>query len=133
MPDIPRISAADLQSLPAIDPAVPRPPCCASVRAPGWESLPAGFDESAFRRLGTLRNPDPDAPEVLDEYHPAGTGMWSADAPVAPRFLPYNLSELWACARCGKPFLRYAESGGYYHEDRIRELDPALVVDAPLP
>ena len=133
MPNIPFVSAADLQALPAIDPGASRPACCASVRALGWESLPAGFDETAFRRIGTLRNADPEAPEVLDEYHPAGTRMWSPDAPVAPRFLPYNQSELWACATCGKAFLRYAESGGYYHEDRIRELDPALVVDAPLP
>jgi hypothetical protein len=32
--------------------------------------------------------------------------------------------------QCGRPFLRYTEYGGYYVEERIRELRAALVVDA---
>ena len=32
--------------------------------------------------------------------------------------------------RCPRPFLRYTEYGGYYQDERIREIDAALVVDA---
>ena len=39
---------------------------------------------------------------------------------------------MWACADCGRAFLRYTEYGGYYVDARIRELsDASLVVDAP--
>ena len=37
------------------------------------------------------------------------------------------------CGACARPFLRYTEYGGYYTEERIRELDARLVVDAPPP
>ena len=133
MPDLPHLLAADLQGLAVPPPGTPRPTCCAYVQAPGWDSLPPSFDSAQFRPVGTLRNPDYDAPEVLAEYHPAGTSFWSTEAPIAPRFFPYNQSEVWTCISCARPFLRYTEAGGYYVEDRIRELDPARVVDAPLP
>ncbi|MCZ2496089.1 hypothetical protein GN316_04910 [Xylophilus sp. Kf1] len=133
MPLLPHYQAADLQALPVAAPSSPRPDCCAYVRAPGWESLPAAFDAAQFAPLASLRPPDVYAPEVLAEYHPGGTSFWSADAPVAPRYFPYNQSEVWRCVDCARPFLRYTEAGGYYVEERIRELDPALVVDAPLP
>jgi hypothetical protein len=32
--------------------------------------------------------------------------------------------------QCGRPFLRYTEYGGYYVEERIRELDAQRVADA---
>lgn len=133
MPALPHFLAADLRVLPVAVHGTPRPECCAYVRAPGWESLPPSFEAAQFRPIATLRNPDDDAPEVLAEYHPSGTTFWSADAPVAPRFFPYNQSEVWTCVTCARPFLRYTEAGGYYVEERIRELDPALVVDAALP
>lgn len=106
------------------------PPCaaCGSVSLrPGWEALPGGFDTGALRRVGTLRAPDVDEP-TLDEHHPAGTHSWSPDAPISPAHHPYNRCEVWQCAHCTRPFLRYTEYGGYYHEDRIRPLDPKLVV-----
>lgn len=133
MPNLPQFLAADLQALAGAAPGKPRPACCAYVQAPGWESLPPSFDPAQFRAIGSLRNPDYDAPEVLAEYHPDGTSFWSPDAPIAPRFFPYNQSEVWACITCTRPFLHYTEAGGYYVEDRIRELDPARVVDANLP
>lgn len=99
---------------------------CAALVCPGWESVPGGFDEKALRRVGTLRRPDEEDP-TLAEYHPAGTHTWSADAPIAPAFHPYNRCEVWQCAQCALPFLRYTEYGGYYKEDRIRALDAALI------
>lgn len=105
-----------------------RGPCatCAPLVCPGWESLPAGFAESDLRPLGTLRG-DEHEPS-WDEHHPAGTRLWSEDAPIAPGFHPYNRSEVWACASCARPFLRWTETGGYYVDPRIRELDAAKVL-----
>jgi hypothetical protein len=36
--------------------------------------------------------------------------------------LPYNRCDVWACVQCTRPFLRYTEHGGYYSDERIREL-----------
>ncbi len=102
---------------------------CGSLRAPGWEAMPGGFDRDLLRQVGTLRRPEVEDP-TLQEYHPRGTHAWSADAPIAPAFFPYNRCDAWQCAACGRPFLRYTEYGGYYVEERIRELRAALVVDA---
>jgi hypothetical protein len=128
------LSIADLKNLPSaasLDGV--RPDCCAALQAPGWESLPAAYDTGRLRLVGTLRTQDSQTEPVLDEYHPDRSRFWSADAPIAPLYFPYNQSDVWQCARCGRPFLRYTENGGYYTEDRIRELDTARVVDAPLP
>jgi hypothetical protein len=100
---------------------------CAAVRAPGWEALPGGFDRGALRKVGTLRRADEEEP-TLEEYHPQGSRAWSPDAPVAPAFFPYNRCEVWQCVQCARPFLRYTEYGGYYVEERIRELLPERVV-----
>lgn len=124
----PLLAAADLKRLAGSHSGVPCPEC-AALRAPGWEALPGGFDRDRLRKVGTLRWPGLEDP-TLEEYHPHGTHAWSADAPVAPAFFPYNRCEAWQCARCGRPFLRYTEYGGYYVEERIRELRAALVVDA---
>jgi hypothetical protein len=124
----PLLSAEDLRRIAATR---PRQPCpgCAALRAPGWEAVPGALDRNQLRRIGTLRPLLPEDP-TLEEYHPRGTHAWSADAPIAPAFFPYNRCEVWECVRCGRPFLRYTEYGGYYVEERIRELDGALVVDA---
>ena len=50
--------------------------------------------------------------------------------PIAPAYFPYNRCDVWQCANCGRPFLRYTEYGGYYVEERVRELHAALVVQA---
>jgi hypothetical protein len=71
--------------------------------------------------------------QALEEYHPTGTNSWSVDAPIAVHHFPYNRCDVWQCVRCGRPFLRYTEYGGYYVEERVRELRAELIVDAPLP
>ena len=108
-----------------------RAPCvdCESLCCAGWESVPGGSDLSRLHKLGTLRDPVNEDPTV-EEHHPDGTRSWSMDAPIAPAWFPYNRCDVWRCARCGKAFLRYTETGGYYSDERIRELDPALVVNA---
>jgi hypothetical protein len=124
----PLLNAAELQRLAQ---STPREPCpaCAALACAGWESLPGGFDEKCLRRVATLRRPDDEDP-ILQEYHPAGTHAWSADAPIAPRFFPYNRCDVWQCAACARAFLRYTEYGGYYQEHRIRALAAELVADA---
>lgn len=108
---------------------------CAPLKAPGWESLPAGFDTRLLHCVGTLRAPasdradagaPPDEP-TWQEYHPQGTRTDSPRAPIAPAFHPCNRSDLHACKACGKLFLRYTEGGGYYVDARVRELDPDLI------
>ncbi len=107
-------------------------PACDALACPGWEALPAGFARGVLERVGTLRDPALDDPTVA-EHHPAGTHVWSADAPIAPGWFPYNRCDAWRCQACARAFLRYTEVGGYYAEERIRELDAALVVDIPPP
>ena len=128
----------DDQALPVLDaPALralaqrqdaPGCPACAAIKAPGWEALPGTFDAGALRKVATLRRPGIDDP-TLEEYHPAGTRSWSPDAPIAPAYFPYNRCDVWQCASCGRPFLRYTEYGGYYVEERVRELHAALVAE----
>jgi hypothetical protein len=101
-------------------------PRCAALRAPGWEALPGSFERDSLRCVGTLRQPGVEDP-TLEEYHPRGTRGWSPDAPIAPGFFPYNRCDAWQCVQCGRPFLRYTEYGGYYVEERIRELHAPLV------
>jgi hypothetical protein len=93
--------------------------------------MPGAFDPKNLHQVGTLRRPGEEDPTV-EEHHPGGTHAWSADAPIAPAFFPYNRCGVWQCVACARPFLRYTEYGGYYQEDRVRQLDPDLVVDAPL-
>jgi hypothetical protein len=130
--DTPVLGAQDLRRIAAAHGGAKACPACASLRAPGWEALSAAADRTQLRRIGTLRDPAVDDP-TLEEHHPQGTNAWSADAPIAPAFFPYNRCEVWECARCGRPFLRYTEYGGYYVEERIRELRAALVVEANVP
>ena len=106
-------------------------PDCSELVCPGWESLPGGFDRSRLHRVGTLRRESDEEPTVV-EHHPAGTNAWSADAPIALAFFPYNRCDVWQCVACARPFLRYTEYGGYYEDERIRELNPDLVTDASL-
>ena len=103
-------------------------PACSAIKAPGWEALPGTFDASALRKVATLRRAEVEDP-TLEEFHPAGTRSWSPDAPIAPAYFPYNRCDVWQCASCGRPFLRYTEYGGYYVEERVRELHAALVED----
>ena len=103
-------------------------PSCAGISARGWEAVPGGFDRSVLRLVGTLRRSVEEEP-TLQEHHPTGTNAWSPDAPIAPAFFPYNRCDVWQCAECQRPFLRYTEYGGYYVEERIRPVEAALVTD----
>ena len=125
----PLLGTTDLRRLAGERRADGRCPACGGLRCKGWEALPGGFDAAVLQRIGTLRDPCVDEPTV-DEYHPAGTDTWSPDAPIAPAFHPFNRSDVWRCGTCARLFLRYTEYGGYYQEERIREVDPALVADA---
>ena len=126
--NLPVLDAPALRAL-AQAQAGPGCPSCAAIRAPGWEALPGTFDQERLRKVATLRRSGEDDP-TLEEYHPAGTRSWSPEAPIAPRSFPYNRCDVWQCLSCGRPFLRYTEYGGYYVEERIRELDAAKVADA---
>lgn len=101
---------------------------CAPLVCPGWESVPSTFDTSVLRRVGTLRREEADEPTLI-EHHPRGTHGWSIDAPIAPTFFPYNRCDVWTCKACARPFLRYTEYGGYYEDERIRQVNATLIED----
>lgn len=132
MSALPLLNADDLRRIGAEQRTQERCPQCGGLQCVGWEALPGGFDAGGLQAVGTLRDPDIYEPTV-EEFHPAGTNAWSPEAPIAPAFHPYNKSEAWQCTACRRAFLRYTEYGGYYREDRIRALDPQLVVDAEAP
>ncbi|MGJ7917005.1 hypothetical protein ACI48D_16215 [Massilia sp. LXY-6] len=96
-----------------------------------WTRVPADFPQAQMRTACTLTG-DPYLEPTYAEYHPHGSAYWSADAPIAPRYFPYNRCTAQQCTVCGRSCLRYVEAGGYYVEPRIRALDPSLLVDAPL-
>jgi hypothetical protein len=125
------VPVLDARSLGELAHAHSGAPCpgCVALKAPGWEALPGGFDAARLNKVGTLRSPGVEDP-TLEEYHPRGTHSWSPDAPIAPAFFPYNRCEVWQCSGCGRPFLRYTEYGGYYVEERVRELRADLVAQA---
>lgn len=123
----PRLDAQGLRQLGERGQTAAPCPTCAPIAKPGWEAVPGTFDTGVLQRVATLRDEQDDDP-TLDEYHPAGTNAWSPDAPIAPGWFPYNRCDVWQCRDCGRPYLRYTEYGGYYQEERIRAIDPALVV-----
>ena len=101
-------------------------PSCHALVCPGWESLPVYFDQTRLERVATLRAPDDESPTV-EEFHPDGTHRWSADAPIAPDWFPYNRCDVWRCLTCHRLFLRYTEYGGYYVDERVREVRAELI------
>lgn len=103
--------------------------CTCSLRpCAGWESFTEDrWPATQMRQLGSLRDPEVYEP-TQEEYHPDGTRYASPDAPIAVKFFPCNVSDVYACNSCKKVVLRYTEFGGYYVDHRVRELDPDLVV-----
>jgi hypothetical protein len=99
---------------------------CSSLSCPGWTSVPGYFDLRKLKVLGTLRAENLE--ECWDEYHPSGTNLWSEDAPIAIHHHPYNRSEVLECIHCKRTFLHYTEYGGYYLDERVRELNTTLIV-----
>jgi hypothetical protein len=110
--------------------SVTRACACGIGRYCEWTRIPADFPQAQMRTAGSLAG-DPYLEATYAEYHPHGTGYWSPEAPIAPRFYPYNRCAVQQCTDCGRSCLTYVEAGGYYVEPRIRALDPALLVDAP--
>jgi hypothetical protein len=127
-----RLGVDRLMALAQASAAVTQACACAIETYRGWTRVPPDFPQAQMRTVGSLRG-DPYADPTYTEYRPAGTDYWSADAPIAPAYFPYNRCTVQRCRACGRHCLAYVEAGGYYTEPRIRALDPGLIVDAPLP
>lgn len=106
---------------------------CACMKTPldGWQSQPLSLDETQFEEIGTLLPQDYVEP-TFSEYLPDKTSYWSADAPIAPRYFPYNRCAVWKCVLCGRLYLHYTEGGGYFVDRRIRAVKADLIEDVPL-
>lgn len=111
---------------------------CSVGQCDGWESVSDDrWPVRAMQKLGSLRatSDTDDAPAAepsYAEFHPQGTRYESPDAPIAPRFFPYNRCDVFACGQCQRVLLKYTEFGGYYVDHRVRVLNPDRVTDAPL-
>lgn len=101
---------------------------CSVLQRPGWESIPVSANRGVLKCVGTLRAAGIEEP-ALNEFHPNGTHGWSADAPIAVDYHPYNRCDVWQCIACRRVYLRYTEFGGYYEDERVRLVQPALVVE----
>ncbi len=99
---------------------------CSGLSCPGWMSVPGYFDLNKLQVVGTLKTEG--AEECWDEHHPDGTNLWSDDAPISIEHHPYNRSDVLECIHCNRMFLHYTEYGGYYLDQRIRELTAQLIV-----
>ena len=99
---------------------------CAALSCPGWISVPGYFDLGTLRVLGTLKVDSLE--EHWDEYHPDGTNLWSLNAPISVQHHPYNRSDIRECMSCKRKFMHYTEYGGYYLDERIRELNAQFIV-----
>ena len=110
-------------------------PCnCTRTPLDGWNSQPVSLDEHHLEEIGTLVVDDDPEPGYK-EHLPDKVDYWSAEAPIAPRFFPYNRCTLWQCTQCtqcSRVYLRYTEGGGYFVDRRIRAVHSALIQDIPL-
>lgn len=117
-------NAEELRALLAQSP--PALPCqCSLGPCAGWESIGEERLPESLQALATLRDPELLEP-TFEEQHPQGTRYESPNAPVAVTFFPYNRCEVWQCGQCQRHLLRYTEFGGYYVDQRVRELSPQL-------
>ncbi|TGP39645.1 hypothetical protein EN871_31740 [bacterium M00.F.Ca.ET.228.01.1.1] len=127
------LNATTLLELARLAEARASAPCvCTKTPLDGWQSQPLSLDETQFDEIGTLR-PEEDAEPTFSEYLPDKTSYWSPNAPIAPRFFPYNRCAVWACRLCGRLYLHYTEGGGYFVDKRIRAVKAELIEDEPLP
>jgi hypothetical protein len=123
------IDFATLAQMAAASGEVTVPCSCTKVALTAWQALPLSLELDRFEDAGTLLDDPYDEP-TFAEYHPAGTHYDSEDAPIAPRYYPFNRCTVARCMQCGRHYLRYNEAGGYFTELRIRALQPRLLVDA---
>lgn len=129
MSQLPYLDHDALLKLTADAAGVTQPCTCTKTSLAGWTSLPLSLQDAQLVEVATLAPPG-EAEPVYDEYHPAGTRYASDDAPIALRHFPYNRCNVSRCVSCARLYLRYQEGGGYFIDQRIRALNPALVVDA---
>lgn len=129
MSALPYLDHAALLRLAAEAAGVAQPCTCTKTPLAGWTSLPLSLPDTQLVEVATLMPPDDPEPTYA-EYHPERTRYGSDDAPIAPRHFPYNRCNVSRCVSCGRLYLRYQEGGGYFIDQRIRALDPALIVDA---
>jgi hypothetical protein len=122
---------ARLQQLAVASRGILQPCTCAIETFREWTRTPLDFPQQQIREIGTLLD-DPYVEPTHAEYHSQGSAYWSPDAPIAPRYYPYNRCSVQQCTVCGRCCLAYVEAGGYYVEPRVRALLPELLVDAPL-
>jgi hypothetical protein len=123
------IDFAGLKQLAEASAAVTAPCSCNDAALLAWRALPLTLELDQFEEVASLVE-DPFAEPTFVEYHAGGTRYDSDDAPIAPRYFPYNRSNLARCVKCNRHYLRYTEAGGYFSELRIRALRPQLLVDA---
>ena len=135
-PEQPSLPVLDAQALQALGQAAkPRACTCAVGACTGWDSVTEDrWPAAQMTRVGTLRampadpHADPyagsEAEPTFEEFHPNGTRYESPNAPIAPRYFPYNRCSVWRWRYWNRGFLQYAEYGGYYTDHRIREIDP---------
>ncbi|WP_322024102.1 hypothetical protein [Burkholderia sp. BCC1977] len=128
MSQLPYLDHDALLKLAAEAAHITQPCTCTKTSLAGWTTLPLSLQNTQLTEVATLAPPDDPEP-TYDEYHPAGTRYASDDAPIAPRHFPYNRCTVSRCMPCGRLYLRYQEGGGYFIDQRIRALDPALIVD----
>lgn len=126
------VDFAALTQLARASAAVIMPCACNTVSLAAWQALPMTLELERFEDVGTLMDDPYDEPTFV-EFHPNGTRYDSEDAPIAPRYFPYNRCTVAHCMNCGRHYLRYNEAGGYFTELRIRALHADVLVDAALP
>ncbi len=114
----------------ALEPLPPTTACnCPLKRVATWDSVSEGdWPQATMQPLASLRDPSVAEP-TFEEHHPQGTRYDSPNAPIAPRFFPFNRCEASRCTRCGQDWLRYTEYGGYYIDHRVRRLELEWVTD----
>ncbi|WP_092435602.1 hypothetical protein [Collimonas sp. OK607] len=128
---LPKLEIAELIQLAHRSAQVSTECACARASFLCWESIPVSFPESQLQDVGTLMENPFEEPTFV-EFHPAGTRYESSNAPIAPRYFPYNRCTISKCLVCERHFLRYTEAGGYFVDKRIRALNPELIVDASI-
>jgi hypothetical protein len=131
MTELPKLDFTQLAALAQKSAGITAACACCSVSLAGWESVPLSLVEADLEDVGTLFA-DHFVEPAFEEYHPAGTRYDSPDAPIAPRYFPYNRCTVARCRVCGRHYLRYTEAGGYFVDRRIRLLNAALLADAAL-
>jgi hypothetical protein len=107
--------------------------CTCTLKAcAGWESVNDDrWPSEQLSKAGTLREPVSESGSEItfEEYHPNGTRYDSANAPISLRHFPFNRCDVYACKQCRCAVLKYTEFGGYYVDQRVRLVDPELIVD----